>query len=101
MPTRAYGLIYNEVVPYVGTWIEIVTLVSSLYLIEVVPYVGTWIEIRTCSAVWRREVRRSLRGNVDRNQLLANGSENGAYSRSLRGNVDRNDTEAEALEYLE
>ena len=67
----------------------------------VVPYVGTLIEIRTCSAVWRREVRRSLRGNVDRNQLLANGSENGAYSRSLRGNVDRNDTEAEALEYLE
>ena len=61
---------------------------SGVYAL-VVPYVGTWIEI-ICILLKQLTVSgRSLRGNVDRN--LAND----VYyldkrSRSLRGNVDRN-----------
>ena len=35
-----------DVVPYVGTWIEIFFLSSRFTNSGVVPYVGTWIEIR-------------------------------------------------------
>ena len=35
----------NTVVPYVGTWIEMIIIVLSSIIFMVVPYVGTWIEI--------------------------------------------------------
>ena len=35
----------KEVVPRVGTWIEIVLLLSQYSVPEVVPRVGTWIEM--------------------------------------------------------
>ena len=34
-----------EVVPYVGTWIEIRNVIELHKDRTVVPYVGTWIEI--------------------------------------------------------
>ena len=34
-----------DVVPYVGTWIEIIKILRRSRWIFVVPYVGTWIEI--------------------------------------------------------
>ena len=57
-----------HVVPYVGTWIEISTWCMSITDIEVVPYVGTWIEIMFIIYSFQKRGRRSLRGNVDRNQ---------------------------------
>ena len=39
------GECVEEVVPYVGTWIEITTLLFLQPLPSVVPYVGTWIEM--------------------------------------------------------
>ncbi len=33
------------VVPYVGTWIEIASNIQRFAQSRVVPYVGTWIEI--------------------------------------------------------
>ena len=44
----SYGIRWiaeDEVVPYVGTWIEIQCLKSVEEIVKVVPYVGTWIEI--------------------------------------------------------
>ena len=35
----------DPVVPYVGTWIEILRSASTFQKYVVVPYVGTWIEI--------------------------------------------------------
>ena len=35
----------SVVVPYVGTWIEMLLSVYMKRMLEVVPYVGTWIEI--------------------------------------------------------
>ena len=35
----------KEVVPYVGTWIEILNSMRRATREGVVPYVGTWIEI--------------------------------------------------------
>ena len=35
----------KQVVPYVGTWIEILILCYKDAVMNVVPYVGTWIEI--------------------------------------------------------
>ena len=35
-----------QVVPYVGTWIEMPNIVGDEIQEVVVPYVGTWIEIR-------------------------------------------------------
>ena len=35
----------SNVVPYVGTWIEILSASASISAGVVVPYVGTWIEI--------------------------------------------------------
>ena len=86
--------VFVNVVPYVGTWIEILRSCSGFRILNVVPYVGTWIEMirsaATSCACWSR----SLRGNVDRNALrpliLSANS-----CRSLRGNVDRNRTEEE------
>ena len=57
----------NQVVPYVGTWIEIFEKMELFQEKKVVPYVGTWIEM---SKEWIEEdksIGRSLRGNVDRN----------------------------------
>ena len=34
-----------QVVPYVGTWIEIGNHSTDNQMLHVVPYVGTWIEI--------------------------------------------------------
>ena len=55
------------VVPYVGTWIEIRLDYIGECDVEVVPYVGTWIEIAPYRVVKNHVHRRSLRGNVDRN----------------------------------
>ena len=35
----------GNVVPYVGTWIEIQKMAVCRWIHLVVPYVGTWIEI--------------------------------------------------------
>ena len=59
---------------------------------QVVPYVGTWIEIPSLSRHGLRHMRRSLRGNVDRNTKLF-GKDFRLDCRSLRGNVDRNPEE--------
>ena len=56
---------------------------------DVVPYVGTWIEIPTRCPLIFTATRRSLRGNVDRNTYELDGITE-FYGRSLRGNVDRN-----------
>ena len=55
----------------------------------VVPYVGTWIEILAVYDYNISGPSRSLRGNVDRNieDVVVDGELRG---RSLRGNVDRN-----------
>ena len=34
----------NQVVPYIGTWIETLVKVNKNGKIRVVPYIGTWIE---------------------------------------------------------
>ena len=59
----------SRVVPYVGTWIEIRTSGEMRSTYEVVPYVGTWIEIFAYRANQDVKTRRSLRGNVDRNNM--------------------------------
>ena len=56
-----------EVVPYVGTWIEITKLYCHKPRYRVVPYVGTWIEMKVLQESDERYKSRSLRGNVDRN----------------------------------
>ena len=58
-------------------------------LLDVVPYVGTWIEIITLGGVETFRIGRSLRGNVDRNLPMIPPTVT-AQGRSLRGNVDRN-----------
>ena len=67
-PISRCAIIPAQVVPYVGTWIEIK---RSLYVpissLRVVPYVGTWIEILTYIGINSANTGRSLRGNVDRN----------------------------------
>ena len=40
----------EDVVPYVGTWIEISRSLLHIVIDRVVPYVGTWIEISHISA---------------------------------------------------
>jgi len=40
-----------EVVPHVGTWIEMISVTENVTTEEVVPHVGTWIEIRAASSV--------------------------------------------------
>ena len=57
----------KNVVPYVGTWIEIFRPCRSSAYSRVVPYVGTWIEILGDCDVESGDMSRSLRGNVDRN----------------------------------
>ena len=37
--TKAHG-----VVPYIGTWIETVSMIARVAKALVVPYIGTWIE---------------------------------------------------------
>ena len=80
-----------SVVPYVGTWIEILAVnftisrkrgrslrgnvdrnlpkVKLTFDVFVVPYVGTWIEIFVRTWIEMNGGCRSLRGNVDRNSL--------------------------------
>ena len=55
----------------------------------VVPYVGTWIEILFIAHLLLDRLGRSLRGNVDRNTTAPTVSTKKS-GRSLRGNVDRN-----------
>ena len=55
----------------------------------VVPYVGTWIEMITSNKIGWIKYGRSLRGNVDRNSEAASRTKSNPR-RSLRGNVDRN-----------
>ena len=62
---------------------------GKMQQINVVPYVGTWIEISPPFSPARYRYCRSLRGNVDRN-VLAVYAHPILYRRSLRGNVDRN-----------
>ena len=38
-------LVNIAVTPFVGVWIEIVTIVTHEYLNKVTPFVGVWIEI--------------------------------------------------------
>ena len=73
-----------------GTWIEIRILSVWQLLDNVVPYVGTWIEIQQVGGFQKRFDRRSLRGNVDRNCEVIQPIRD-VHGRSLRGNVDRND----------
>ena len=56
----------------------------------VVPYVGTWIEMIHRHGTQQLEQGRSLRGNVDRNTDEDFKKAQQVNSRSLRGNVDRN-----------
>ena len=58
-----------SVVPYVGTWIEMMIISYTSDAINVVPYVGTWIEIAKSVGVSHSYICRSLRGNVDRNSV--------------------------------
>ncbi len=55
----------EEVVPFVGTWIEIPSRLAMRSGGFVVPFVGTWIEI----GKWKRkslsQCRRTLCGYVD------------------------------------
>ena len=53
------------VVPHVGTWIEIVSLIGRLSKDPVVPHVGTWIEIAYILGLKHGKQRRSSRRNVD------------------------------------
>ena len=69
MTYRDEDLTQNSVVPYVGTWIEISTSEKLFRTCKVVPYVGTWIEIKKAQQVNSILSCRSLRGNVDRNNL--------------------------------
>ena len=55
----------NEVVPFAGTWIEILGYGSVLATLGVVPFAGTWIEIGLAAVTDEDKKRRSLRGNVD------------------------------------
>ena len=55
----------------------------------VVPYVGTWIEILDVNICAADAQGRSLRGNVDRN-IIDDVAVRELQRRSLRGNVDRN-----------
>ena len=41
-----HGLAVAYVVPYVGTWIEILSIGRRIHFETVVPYVGTWIEMQ-------------------------------------------------------
>ncbi len=87
----------TSVVPYVGTWIEIVLLASPAVYSLVVPYVGTWIEISNSKLPPPCFCGRSLRGNVDRNYRHCSDKCN-RNGRSLRGNVDRNIEDEETRE---
>ena len=59
----------RSVVPYVGTWIEISDCQYFAASSGVVPYVGTWIEINEPRTHDTQQLCRSLRGNVDRNDI--------------------------------
>ena len=52
-----------------GTWIEIPHKKYVALSDSVVPYVGTWIEIFYASELSLVNACRSLRGNVDRNNV--------------------------------
>ena len=60
----------SKVVPYVGTWIEMVDLYRDALKGDVVPYVGTWIEMMILLLQRFAMFGRSLRGNVDRNIII-------------------------------
>ena len=70
-------------------------------MITVVPYVGTWIEMTITRSRTSSCLGRSLRGNVDRNNLNSITEDIDMSGRSLRGNVDRNDEDDEISEAIE
>ena len=55
----------HQVVPLVGTWIEIKKESGTMKALEVVPLVGTWIEINKSDYRWQGYECRSSRRNVD------------------------------------
>ncbi len=59
------GLCYGVVVPLVGTWIEINVSLFSNLIASVVPLVGTWIEIQDAPNCRAADMGRSSRRNVD------------------------------------
>ena len=110
----------NTVVPFAGTWIEIILRFSQLEYHHVVPFAGTWIEIFLSLVVHTQTYSRSLRGNVDWNLLqvycylqkyssfpsrerglkfLRFSSFLSKLCRSLRGNVDWNNHFNHLLHY--
>ena len=46
--SRCSKIQHEEVVPYIGTWIETNILSFMIANIPVVPYIGTWIETKSC-----------------------------------------------------
>ena len=58
------------VVPHVGTWIEIPSVLFLTNSFTVVPHVGTWIEICQEAGCQRHRHGRSPRGNVNWNWFL-------------------------------
>ena len=53
------------VVPFVGTWIEIILVKKAMWGNLVVPFVGTWIEIIVITKGMPMLLCRTLRGYVD------------------------------------
>ena len=54
-----------EVVPYIGTWIETISILILSFGGGVVPYIGTWIETDNAIKLSGLEVRRTLYRYVD------------------------------------
>ena len=79
----------TEVVPHVGTWIEIVIAAYPNSWRNVVPHVGTWIEIKGMKADLSGRIRRSPRGNVNWN-IGEKNIQVCELCRSPRGNVNWN-----------
>ena len=55
----------GQVVPCVGTWIEMRQVALQSMKGAVVPCVGTWIEIGTVIVACALDIGRPLRGDVD------------------------------------
>ena len=79
----------HHVVPYVGTWIEMMILHHQIFVMFGRSLRGNVDRNVVLKAQLRYDYSRSLRGNVDRNLFRA-GFFQSLDGRSLRGNVDRN-----------
>ena len=58
-------LVNIAVAPFVGVWIEICWVMSSMNIIYVAPFVGVWIEMHLHKLMLQPPQGRSLRGSVD------------------------------------